>query len=129
RFLRDAADTQIGHRFGSRGGRPAVEETAAVMPMIVSPGFAGFHPHMPHEVAIAPGVVAIVRDWLDANHVLIGSGDSVLVDTGCSAHADATIALVRAAARGDAPRRIVNTHCHSDHMGGNAALARAFGAA
>src|SRR5204863_312683 len=26
-----------------------------------------------------------------------------------------------------APAKLVNTHCHSDHMGGNAAIARAYG--
>lgn len=49
----------------------------------------------------------------------------VLVDTGYVRHAPLTLALV-ASARGigDAPlAAIVNTHCHSDHIGGNAALA------
>ena len=81
------------------------------------------------SVTLAPGIQAIIRDWLDANHVLvIGSGECVLIDTGCSAHAARTLALLRD------PRalgtrtldRIVNTHCHSDHMGGNAAIARVF---
>jgi glyoxylase-like metal-dependent hydrolase (beta-lactamase superfamily II) len=80
---------------------------------------------------LAPGLQAVVRDWLDANHVLItGSHECVLMDTGCSAHAGETLALLRApqalGARG--LDRIINTHCHSDHMGGNAAVARAYGA-
>src|SRR5437879_1606898 len=84
---------------------------------------------MAHEVAIAPGITAIVRDWLDANHVLVsGREESILIDTGCSAHANETLALVRSASPTRPINRIVNTHCHSDHMGGNAALARAFGA-
>ena len=48
---------------------------------------------------------------------------------GLRAHAPFTLALLRNAhALGDAPlAKIVNTHCHSDHMGGNAAIARAYG--
>jgi glyoxylase-like metal-dependent hydrolase (beta-lactamase superfamily II) len=53
----------------------------------------------------------------------------VLIDTGCSAHAERTLALLRAP-QALGPRRglsrILNTHCHSDHMGGNASVARAF---
>ena len=84
-----------------------------------------------NTVMLAPGVQAIVRDWLDANHVLIsGAHESVLIDTGCSAHAGRTLALLRDPRALGARRldRIVNTHCHSDHMGGNAALARAYAA-
>ena len=82
------------------------------------------------SVVLAPGLQAIVRDWLDANHVLItGSHECVLMDTGCSAHAAETLALLRAPQALGARRldRIINTHCHSDHMGGNAAVARAYG--
>jgi glyoxylase-like metal-dependent hydrolase (beta-lactamase superfamily II) len=38
------------------------------------------------------------------------------------------VALVRHALRGQPLARIVNTHLHSDHCGGNAALVQAFGA-
>ena len=82
-------------------------------------------------IAIAPGVHAIVRDWLDANHVLVTGRDSAaLIDTGGSASVGRTLALVRSpSALGERPlTRIVNTHCHSDHMGGNAGIARAYGA-
>lgn len=77
-----------------------------------------------------PEVQVLVRDWLSANHVLLrGDDGAVLVDTGYVRHAPFTLALLRSAqALGDAPlAKIVNTHCHSDHMGGNAALARAYG--
>lgn len=81
------------------------------------------------SVTLAPGIQAIVRDWLDANHVLVtGGGECVLIDTGCSAHAARTLALLRdprALGTGTLDG-IVNTHCHSDHMGGNAAIANAF---
>ncbi len=75
-------------------------------------------------------VHVFVRDWLSANNVLLRSRDGhVLIDTGYSRHAPLTLALI-ASPRGldGAPlARIVNTHCHSDHVGGNAALARAHG--
>jgi glyoxylase-like metal-dependent hydrolase (beta-lactamase superfamily II) len=83
------------------------------------------------EVSPPPGVRVIVRDWLNANHVLIDAGDGcVLVDTGYGAHAQRTLELLDApqALAGRRLLRIINTHCHSDHMGGNAALARAYGA-
>jgi len=51
----------------------------------------------------------------------------VLVDSGYWAHADQTIALLRRALGGDLLARIVNTHLHSDHCGGNAAIQAAFG--
>src|SRR5688572_24117316 len=82
-------------------------------------------------MTIAPCVQAIVRDWLDANHVLVTGRDAcALIDPGGSASVERTLALLRATgALGARPlARIVNTHCHSDHMGGNAGLARAYGA-
>jgi glyoxylase-like metal-dependent hydrolase (beta-lactamase superfamily II) len=68
------------------------------------------------------------RGWLSANNILfIGRIDTVLVDTGYVTHAPQTVALVRHALGGRGLDRIVNTHLHSDHCGGNAALRHAFG--
>jgi glyoxylase-like metal-dependent hydrolase (beta-lactamase superfamily II) len=81
-------------------------------------------------LAFPPEVNVLVRDWLSANHVLLtGDDGAVLVDTGYVRHAPFTLALLRSDyALGSAPlAKIVNTHCHSDHMGGNAAVARAYG--
>jgi glyoxylase-like metal-dependent hydrolase (beta-lactamase superfamily II) len=76
-------------------------------------------------IAVAPDVQVIVRDWLNANHVPItGRDESVLIDSGYGAHARQTLDLTGNALGGRRLDRIVNTHCHSDHMGGNAALAR-----
>jgi glyoxylase-like metal-dependent hydrolase (beta-lactamase superfamily II) len=72
----------------------------------------------------------IVRDWLSANHVLfLSHAGNVLVDTGYGGRIADTLRLLRAPdALGAAPlARIVNTHAHSDHVGGNAALKRAYG--
>lgn len=82
------------------------------------------------SLALPPQVKVLVRDWLSANNVLLHDGaDAVLVDTGYVRHAPLTLSLLKTGAMlGDAPlAKIVNTHCHSDHMGGNASLARAYG--
>ena len=78
------------------------------------------------------GVSVFERGWLSSNNVLLhGSGgeNATLIDSGHVSHAEQTLALVRNALRpGQTLARVVNTHLHSDHCGGNAALARAFGA-
>jgi glyoxylase-like metal-dependent hydrolase (beta-lactamase superfamily II) len=78
------------------------------------------------------GLTVLERGWLSSNNIVIhGVADepgAVLVDTGHVVHAEQTVALVRHALRGQRLHRIVNTHLHSDHCGGNAALQRAFGA-
>jgi glyoxylase-like metal-dependent hydrolase (beta-lactamase superfamily II) len=72
------------------------------------------------------------RGWLSSNNILLHGAegeDATLIDSGYVAHAEQTQALVRHALRpGQTLARIVNTHLHSDHCGGNAALQRAFGA-
>lgn len=78
------------------------------------------------------GLVVFERGWLSSNNVLVAAaGDepgATLIDTGHVVHAAQTEALVRQALGGAPLARIVNTHLHSDHCGGNATLVRAFGA-
>lgn len=79
------------------------------------------------SIVFPPGVQVLVRDWLNANGVLLrGDTGNMLIDTGYGSHARATLDLVRAALSGEPLDGIVNTHSHSDHLGGNAALARAY---
>jgi glyoxylase-like metal-dependent hydrolase (beta-lactamase superfamily II) len=76
-------------------------------------------------------VRVIVRDWLSANNiVLLQPGGNVLVDTSYVSRADETLQRLRDPQfLGDQPLHLIaNTHCHSDHMGGNAMLARIYGA-
>ena len=79
---------------------------------------------------LPPQLHVFVRDWLSSNNVVLKSRDGhVLIDTGYSRHAPLTVALL-ASARGignEPLAWIVNTHCHSDHVGGNAALVEKYG--
>jgi glyoxylase-like metal-dependent hydrolase (beta-lactamase superfamily II) len=66
------------------------------------------------------------RGWLSSNNVLFTGTQPALVDSGYVTHAPQTLALVRHAL-GDRPLSLlVNTHLHSDHCGGNAALQDAY---
>ena len=63
------------------------------------------------------------RGWLSSNNVLFeGTAGTSLVDTGYVAHATQTVALVQSALGARPLDRVLNTHLHSDHCGGNALL-------
>ena len=65
---------------------------------------------------------------MSSNNILIDDGDAcALIDSGYHAHANQTLLLLQHALGGKPLARLINTHCHSDHMGGNAALQRAHG--
>ena len=79
---------------------------------------------------LPPQIHVFVRDWLSANNIVLESpGGHVLIDTGYVRHAPLTLALLRSPlGLDDGPlSKIVNTHCHSDHIGGNATIQRAYG--
>jgi len=72
---------------------------------------------------LPPGVTVFERGWLSSNNVLFhGDGPTACVDTGYATHAGQTVDLMEAALGGRALDIIANTHLHSDHCGGNAAL-------
>ena len=81
-------------------------------------------------IGLPAGIAVFERGWLSSNNILFtGDGPATLVDSGYATHAPQTVALVRHAL-GDQPlQRLVNTHLHSDHCGGNAALQQAYGPA
>ena len=76
-----------------------------------------------------PDTIRVIeRGWLSANNILFLEGDAAtLVDSGYVSHAAQTVELVRHALDGRPLRRLINTHSHSDHIGGNAALQAEFG--
>lgn len=63
------------------------------------------------------------RGWLSANGIFFdGPEGTALVDTGYCIHAAQTLALVEGVLGGRPLDLVLNTHLHSDHCGGNAAL-------
>jgi len=74
---------------------------------------------------LGPGLHVLERGWLSSNNVLLDDGDgAALVDSGHCVHAPQTVALLRQLLGARPLRRLINTHLHSDHCGGNAALQR-----
>ena len=69
------------------------------------------------------GVHILERGWLSANTVVAtGQYNRALIDSGYWTHSSQLLALVQTALVGQAPDLLLNTHLHSDHCGGNAAL-------
>jgi glyoxylase-like metal-dependent hydrolase (beta-lactamase superfamily II) len=72
----------------------------------------------------------IVRGWLSCNQVvMLAPGDNVLVDSGYCTQREQTLERLAGpeGLDGEPLERLINTHCHSDHMGGNSAIASAYG--
>jgi glyoxylase-like metal-dependent hydrolase (beta-lactamase superfamily II) len=87
---------------------------------------------MMNEAFESAGLQVFERGWLSSNNVLFRSVDgseSVLIDSGYVSHAKQTLALVHRSLGTGMLDRILNTHLHSDHCGGNFELQRAFGCA
>jgi len=79
---------------------------------------------------LPPGIEVYERGWLSANNIFhFGESDVSVVDTGYYAHSKMTVDLVsKAIQKHGLPglNKVVNTHLHSDHCGGNAALQKYF---
>ncbi len=77
--------------------------------------------------ALPESLQVLERGWLSSNNILFWDDDgATVVDTGYATHASDTLRLIDQALQGRPLRRIVNTHLHSDHVGGNAALQAAY---
>jgi glyoxylase-like metal-dependent hydrolase (beta-lactamase superfamily II) len=77
--------------------------------------------------SLPKGVRVFERGWLSANNILLsGKGPSALIDSGYWTHSVQTVSLVKHALAGQRLELLLNTHLHSDHCGGNAALQEVF---
>jgi glyoxylase-like metal-dependent hydrolase (beta-lactamase superfamily II) len=77
---------------------------------------------------LPPQIQVLERGWLSSNNILFhGNEGCTLVDSGYVAHAAQTLLLLQQALAGKPLLQLLNTHCHSDHMGCNAAVQRAYG--
>jgi len=73
-------------------------------------------------------IQVIERGWLSSNNVVLHARTgAIVVDSGYGAHVPQTLALLDRVLAGKKLARLVNTHCHSDHMGGNAAIQAKYG--
>jgi glyoxylase-like metal-dependent hydrolase (beta-lactamase superfamily II) len=73
--------------------------------------------HLPDNIQV------IERGWLSSNHVVFADDElPTVVDTGYVTEGEGTLRLIGEALRGRRLGRILNTHLHSDHAGGNALL-------
>ena len=79
------------------------------------------------DMRLPPSMHVFERGWLSSNNILFtGRDETTLVDSGYVTHAPHTLALVRAVL-GERPlERLLNTHLHSDHCGGNALLQQTY---
>jgi glyoxylase-like metal-dependent hydrolase (beta-lactamase superfamily II) len=69
------------------------------------------------------GVTFFERGWLSSNNILIqDSSEAILIDSGYWTHAAQTQALIQSALPQRPLTKLINTHLHSDHCGGNAHL-------
>jgi glyoxylase-like metal-dependent hydrolase (beta-lactamase superfamily II) len=76
---------------------------------------------------LPPQIRVLERGWLSSNNILIHDPEGcALIDSGYHAHAGQTLQLLQHALGGKRLTWLINTHCHSDHMGGNAAVQRAY---
>jgi len=80
------------------------------------------------SIRLPESLLVIERGWLSANNILGFDGtEATLIDSGYVTHAAQTVELVGQALAGRRLKRLLNTHSHSDHIGGNAALQAAHG--
>ncbi len=78
-------------------------------------------------VALPDIITVLERGWLSSNNIVIrGATHCALIDSGYSLHAPQTLALVATSLQGRTLDLLLNTHLHSDHCGGNAALQQAY---
>ncbi|MEY4363642.1 MAG: hypothetical protein RLZZ24_994 [Pseudomonadota bacterium] len=80
-----------------------------------------------HTISLPEGIHLLERGWLSSNCFLLEDARAnVLIDTGYWTHSDQTTQWVSSVLGHRPLQKILNTHLHSDHCGGNAALQSAY---
>lgn len=80
-----------------------------------------------HPAQLPDSMLVLERGWLSSNNIVFFEGDAAaLVDSGYVSHAELTVALLERSLAGRSLTRLINTHSHSDHIGGNAAVQARF---
>ncbi|WP_137896479.1 MBL fold metallo-hydrolase [Ramlibacter sp. 2FC] len=83
--------------------------------------------HQAGDAVLPAGVTVFERGWLSSNSILLVEARTcALVDSGYVTHAPQTLSLVQQALGPRPLDLLLNTHLHSDHCGGNAALQQAY---
>ncbi|PUA17985.1 MBL fold metallo-hydrolase [Glaciimonas sp. PCH181] len=76
---------------------------------------------------LPPTMHVLQRGWLSSNNILfLGREQTALIDSGYHTHAQQTVALAGQVLQARPLDLLLNTHLHSDHCGGNAALQQAY---
>ena len=82
---------------------------------------------MDANATLPSGITVFERGWLSSNNILLrGKLQSVLVDSGYCTHAAQTVMLLERELGHQPLNQLINTHLHSDHCGGNAALQKRY---
>ena len=71
------------------------------------------------------GLGVIERGWLSSNSIAFRPAPrapATVVDTGYVRHAELGVAAIERMLGPEGPQKVLNTHLHSDHCGGNAAI-------
>lgn len=78
---------------------------------------------IPATSLLPAGVTVLERGWLSSNNIVLrGHLGTAVVDSGYWTHSTQTVELIARAVGDGTVTTLVNTHLHSDHCGGNAAL-------
>ena len=79
------------------------------------------------QIKLPSGITFFERGWLSSNNVLLHDAEqAVLIDTGYWSHAQQTVELLTSALQDRPLTKIINTHLHSDHCGGNSLLQQVY---
>ena len=78
---------------------------------------------MASELKFPDGMQVFERGWLSSNCIFFDDGEvTSLVDSGYCTHAEQTLDLLASKLGSRSLDYLINTHLHSDHCGGNAAV-------